>query len=380
MLTAIVTPQTADFLLIGAAVAVSAMGLRACTTAAVRAARRPDVSLLVLLHVLFSAIICIAAVIHSPPLLDLAIGVPLAAAVTACTLALGVALFVAPVSPEAIDDQQVRTAGRAQAGWPFLLPASVLLLIIGFSGQIGPGGAAVLVIQGLLIVLASAKRSQGRLESRHGSSPESPDESSKYFRPTVLGVVQMLLGLALLAVAGWGLVLASAHLKLDSPAFRPGVAAVIVLAPAIVLPMVPELATMAEQGRRNQAITAVVAFSLLNICALLPLAAGLHAALDSRNLLATTSPTPMTSTPTPTLTTTPTSTPTAADAPPDSTITANLPFPILAWRLDTTLLIATGLFLASPFKSTWNFSPFEGAGLILIYTAYLFLWLLLTRT
>jgi Ca2+/Na+ antiporter len=274
-----------------------------------------------IIHAAMTLIVGLVAIFHRPALLDIAVGVPFSAAVAAITLALGIVLFVAP--PEPANGGFASRTARPKQIWAFLLPTGLLSLLIGFTGELTMRSGLMLAAEGaaiLTVVSGSRSRSAASLERL---ADDSTDSARANIHPI---------------------------LALQSPAFRPGVSAVLALGPAIVLPMIPPLATLAERGRRDEATSSIVAFALLNICLVVPLLIIAHRLIPS--VIATTQPIEV----------------------------ASLPFPILVWRLDTILLSTVGLLLLPTAIGRWTLSRGEGVALIGFYVLYLFLTLLISHS
>ena len=286
-----------------------------------------------ILHSLMTAIVSLAAVLHRPSLLDIAAGVPFSATVAAMTLALGVIVFVA--LPEAPTKRR-----PSHLTWAFVLPTGLLALMIGFSGRLVSSSALVLAGEGATMLMIFA--GQPKL-----STPTESSQASVADRR--FAAVQATLAGLLAIVAGWGMVQGAAGLALHNPAFRPGIAAVLALGPAIVMPMIPPLATLAERGRRDEAITALVGFALINLCIVLP------GVVFAQQLIQKIVPATQ---------------PSASEG---------IPFPLLVWRLDTVLLSTVGLLLLPTAIGRWTLSRIEGLGLVGLYVIYLFLTLLMSR-
>jgi Ca2+/Na+ antiporter len=300
-----------------------------------------------ILHSAMTLIVCIAAIFHRPALLDIAVGVPFAATVAAITLALGVVLFVA--SPEIAEAAKISDTARPRQIWAFLLPTGLLALLIGFTGEVTMRSALMLAAEGaaiLTVVAGSRSRSVVPLAPHPG---DRPDETAATNTHSKLVFLQAFAALALAIVGAFGMVQGASGLSLQSPAFRPGVSAVLALGPAIVLPMIPLLATLAERGRRDEATSAIISFALINLCLVLPLIVIVHHFLPTS--IAATQP----------------------SAP------ENLPFPILVWRLDTLLVSTVGLLLLPTAIGRWTLSRGEGLGLVGVYVLYLFLTLLVSH-
>jgi Ca2+/Na+ antiporter len=291
---------------------------------------------------MMTAIVSLAAIFHRPALLDISVGVPFSAAVAAITLALGVVAFVAP-------PQNPSGAATSHRAWAFLLPTGLLTLLIGFGGAISLASALILVVEGAAILLVCA--GPGTLAAIPLDLAQNEPSTIPNIARTArkFAGAQLLFAFLLAIAAGWGLVQGAGGLALHNPAFRPGVAAALALGPAIVLPMIPPLATLAEHGRRDEAISTIVGFALINLCVALPLAVVVQQL--THGITTTTQP----------------------SAP------AGLPFPILVWRLDTVLLSTIGLLLLPTAIGRWALSRTEGLGLVGVYVIYLFLTLVISH-
>jgi Ca2+/Na+ antiporter len=300
-----------------------------------------------IIHAAMTLIVGLVAIFHRPALLDIAVGVPFSAAVAAITLALGIVLFVAP--PEPANGGFASRTARPKQIWAFLLPTGLLSLLIGFTGELTMRSGLMLAAEGaaiLTVVSGSRSRSAASLERL---ADDSTDSARANIHP-ILALIQAIAAIVLAIIAAWGMVQGANGLALQSPAFRPGVSAVLALGPAIVLPMIPPLATLAERGRRDEATSSIVAFALLNICLVVPLLIIAHRLIPS--VIATTQPIEV----------------------------ASLPFPILVWRLDTILLSTVGLLLLPTAIGRWTLSRGEGVALIGFYVLYLFLTLLISHS
>jgi Ca2+/Na+ antiporter len=336
-----VSEEFASFLLLGGAAVAGYAAVRGAIDALLPP-DDPNPAKRAVIHSAMTAIISIAAIFHHPALLDIAVGVPFSATIAAITLALGVVLFVAPPpNPTA--------PPISHRAWAFVLPTGLLTLLTGFTGELTLHNALVLAAEGgaiLLVCIGPGPRAVLPLDSGDQGQTGAGESANP---PRRFAVAQALFSLALALVAGWGMVQGSAGLALHNPAFRPGVAAVLALGPAIVLPMIPPLATLAERGRRDEATSAIVGFALINLCVVLPIVVVVQQLMPA----------------------------TTATAQPSAT--ADLPFPILVWRLDTVLLSTIGLLLLPTAVGRWALSRTEGLGLVCVYVVYLFLTLLISH-
>jgi Ca2+/Na+ antiporter len=322
-------------LLGGAAVAIYAAARAAAD--ALTSLDHPAPARRATVHAAMTAIISLAAIVQRPALLDIGVGVPFAASIAALTLALGVVLFVAPPQKRNANPAAHPTPHRA---WAFLLPTGLLLLLIGFTGELTARSALILAAEGGAILIVSSG-------PRTRSSLAGAEQSAHV--PARFVLVQTTLALALAMIAAWAMMRGASELALHSPLFRPGVAAVLVLGPAVVLPMIPPIATLAESGKRDEAQSTVVAFALINLCVVLPLVIFVQLLIEKSS--ATTQPSAI----------------------------AGLPFPILTWRLDTVLLATVGLLLLPTAIGRWTLGRVEGIALIGLYVVYLFLTLLISH-
>ena len=336
-----VSEEFASFLLLGGSAVAGYLAMRGMVDALV-CADDPAPAKRAVIHSIMTAVISLAAILHRPALADVAVGVPFSATVAAVTLALGVILSVAPRTDPTVGPIYHRA-------WAFLLPTGLLTMLIGFSGELSPRSALMLAAEGgAILVVCIGPRARPELPLVSGvGDPERGEEMAK--SRGGLAVAQAFFAIALAVVAGLGMVQGAAGLALHNPAFRPGVSAVLALGPAIVLPMIPPLATSAERGRRDEATSTIVYFALINLSVVLPLVVVAGQLIPAA--VATTEP----------------------------SARANLQFPILVWRLDTVLLTTIGLLLLPTAIGRWALSRAEGLGLIGVYVIYLFLTLLVSH-
>jgi cation:H+ antiporter len=272
------------------------------------------------------------------------IAVPLAFATSIASLAfvLGVLSYLSPMD-------HLPPTRRA---WPFVLPAALLALIAGFSGQLTWLHAlAMLLLGGALL---SVWRDPGLAGPDDPSLPFAEEANGPASRPRWLRVAEVLLALALAAVGGWAAVVGTTRAAEATRVFSNGLVTVAIVAPLVTLPMLNPGPT--EQARAHTASMAstVVAVALLNLCALLPLlvlfwhvktgVAGPEGA--------------------------------AASWFPFSAILQNgqpLSYPLATWRVDAVVLVVLGFAMLPVSLGRWQLGRWEGAGLILGYAMYLIL-------
>jgi len=125
----------------------------------------------------------------------------------------------------------------------------------------------------------------------------------------------------------------------------------LLLAPALVLPMVGSSALVAQRGQYSSAISSLVAVALLNMCLLLPLVIATwsvaHVAPPQPNALQ------------------------IAMAACKDAVDPALSYAASTWRVDATLLLVIGFWLLPIAAGRWIPSRAEGAGLVVAYAAYL---------
>ena len=292
-------------LLAGAATAASIGGNVIANL--LRSTDRPSAWAQAIAFACMTAAIGIAAIHHDPAMTSEAVGVCFSSSVAAMTLGLGVVLVVANRAGPAGPVSMNRSASM-------LLPVALLVQLIGFSGKIQPKHAAMLVVEGIALAPLCIQWSRPR-------------------RMSMFGILQLMLSIGLIALAGWAAVISIADLATRSELFRPEVSCALVLGPVIVLPMIPMLATMAEIGLAATAIETIILFVLLNFCIVLPLLCALQ---------------------------------------------PNMAIPLLSWRLDSLLLVAIGLLLLPPSIGRWTLGKREGTALVACFVMYLMVTLIIT--
>jgi Ca2+/Na+ antiporter len=346
------TVEQASGLLLGG----SAIAAYAATRAALDAlvpAHKPATTQRVIVHGGMVAIVSLVALFHRSAMVDIAVGTPFAAAVAAATLVLGVIVMVnTQREGDAVPRRETAAAAAQRGPLAFLLPVALLLLLIGFTGKISGQDGLVLMVEGFAIFLVS-RRPALRARRSTMEAGKARDEAAQPRRHPVLVILELLLAIALAVLAAWALVQAAGELALHNPAFRPGVAAAVVMGPIIVLPMITPLATLAESGRGDEAINAAIGFVLVSLCVVLPVVAWAYSWVPGD--AAATQP---------------------ASQPAEAAV---LPFSMILWRLDTVLLGAVGLLLLPIATGRWKLSRTEGLGLITMYVMFLFLSLVLSR-
>jgi Ca2+/Na+ antiporter len=291
-----------------------------------------------------TVVLVILAIIDGRP--EVAVGIPFATSVACGTLVFGIVTIAARHAP----------TERPKRPWAFVLPTALIMLLIGFSGGIRWYHAAILLLQGVALLLLWNEAEPARRDE------PAPSNLSR------LRVAQLIAAVAAAGVSAWaGLRAAdgiSRHLELPSSAL----AAALMLSPALILPLIGTSSLLASEGRYDEAVSTLVGFVLLNLCALLPLATagwltrpywhpGARQA-ENAAVSATQS--------------------TTRDAP-QRAVPQALPSPLAIWRADTVILIALGLLLFPVAAGRWSLGLAEGVALIFAYVLYMGLTAVLAR-
>ncbi len=270
---------------------------------------------------------------------DLAISIVFATSVGCLSLLVGSMSIVSP------DTDTTPPAFRRL--WPFALPAALLALLVGFSGQFTWQQALVLLIEGVALLFAWKELSvTGDTVVAVGEvDPVSVAKSGL----RKLSVVNLTLCVCLAivgAVAGiWG----AEHISRDLPQISDMASVVAVLGPLLVLPMLTGGAALAQKKRAWVAMTSGVGVVLLNLCLLLPVlillwypvnavhldgSAFLHLRLSSLRSI------------------------------------APMPFAWVTWRLDNVVLVLLAFILVPVSMGRWRLQRTEGLTLIVLYGVY----------
>jgi hypothetical protein len=240
--------------------------------------------------------------------------------------------------------------------WNFILPVALIALLIGFSGSVGWMAVVILLVEGVAL--------------RWLRIPKSSTPQQLNFERWL----QLILAILAAVVAGWAGVRASRDISntLGQPGC--GLVTALMVAPALVLSMIGSGSALAHHGQFDQAVTIQISFVLLNLCALLPLAASLWLTgpywrpplQSAAAIFFTPSAAPPTTAP---------ATTTTSDSTPEKTAAAptNLPYPMAAWRVDAVLLVAVGLLLLPVTLGRWSLGMGEGFALMFAYAFYMLL-------
>jgi len=258
---------------------------------------------------------------------DIAVAVAIGTSVACLTLAMGLATYVMPM----------KTLPDSRRAWPFVLPAALLALMAGFSTCLTWWHAL------MMLALGGAILRVWRVSSRedHDSAPPLPSGQTG---------LTLILALVLMGLGGYLAVTGDLACSANTRVISPGTIAATILSPLLVLPMLSGASSVAQAGRTGQAVTALIATALLNLCALLPIAIllwypatsgwSLHSYRDFR-------------------------------APWESVHA--LPYAIATWRIDTVILVVMGFSLVPVSIGRLTVGRTESVLLMVGYAIYILL-------
>ncbi len=301
---------------------------------------------------------------------DVAVRLVFSTSVIAVSLVLGAIVLTRPPAPG-------HSAARRR--WGLLAPVAAMALLAGFHARMTGFTAMVFLAEGLAIVL-------WWMRPGDGAAPGSSPNPALAGRAIGLRWAQGLLAGALALIGAWAAV---AGVTAPGPLGRvdPAMRAALILAPGVCIAMVGVGVQLAQERRTEEAIGAQVGVALLNLCLLLPLLIGMSYVMDAvapgdggvaavTLQAATTHPAmtiPATTHPAATIpaTTLPATTRAATATTASPARPAGLPFPMLAWRIDTALLLAIGMMLIPAAMGRRMPGRIEGGMLIAFFAAYL---------
>ncbi|MBC8108785.1 MAG: hypothetical protein H7Z14_19530 [Anaerolineae bacterium] len=268
-----------------------------------------------------------------------AVSIIFASSVACLTLVPGVTLLTAqppapgeplPVEPLDVNDRRARS---------MVLPAALLTLLAGFRGFFTLFHALLFILQGVAVLFAWTS---------------APDESASV---RVGGGNRFSPILAVLQIGSWILLtLAGAYIATSGiqdissrvPHLTTGVIGVLMIAPALVLPMIGSALSMTQRGRGGAVISTSVDCVLLNLCVLLPITiiawqvmsnwTGFGSMMRGRLFDAPATP---------------------------------LPYPMAAWRIDAVMLIIFGAALLLVSTKRWVPGRAEGVIGVLAFALYM---------
>lgn len=268
-----------------------------------------------------------------------AVSIIFASSVACLTLVPGVTLMSAtqPAPGAPITVEPLNTNDRR--AWSMVLPAALLTLLAGFRGFFTLFHALLFLVQGVAVLLAWT------------TSPEDSNVVEAVERSNPIGVVVNVIFWILLTLVGAAVATAGiADVSSRVPHMTTGVVGALMIAPALVLPMIGSALSLSQRGQQSAVISTSVDCVLLNLCVLLPItiivwqvmsnwsSGGIEGLLRGRLFDQPVSP---------------------------------LPYPMAAWRIDAVMLIIFGAALLLISSKRWIPSRVEGAVGVIAFALYM---------
>jgi len=260
---------------------------------------------------------------------DVAVSIVFGTSVALLSLVVGMVLYLAPM-------QSLPVSRRV---WPFVLPSALLTLIAGFSGRLTWWHAIMFLALG------------GAILPVWLDSPDEPNAQGD--SPPARNWAGVLIGGALMAsIIGGVLAVMGTVASTQYPRVLTAVAmAAAILSPLLALPTLGTATALAQRGHAGRALSAIVGTVILNLCVLLPMViflsyaglwfnvtntGGAHLAFDAGHIAGRAAP-----------------------------------YPMIAWRIETVLLVVLGFALVPVSMGKWMLGRMESSLLVLGYAAYL---------
>jgi hypothetical protein len=158
------------------------------------------------------------------------------------------------------------------------------------------------------------------------------ESSFQKSRPALAGI-DVFMCIVLSAFIAWAADVGAKHLISEIRVLTPSMIGSLMLAPAMVLPMIGTAQMLVRQGKGGQVGSMVSTASLLNLCLLIPLCAALALWLHPGE--------------------------------------QGIYFPIINWRIDTVLLVLIAGFFLPVVQKNWSVGWVEAGLLIVAYAAEL---------
>lgn len=310
-------------------------------------------------HWVPTAAVAVTAVLLGRP--DIGLGVAFATSVAALSLAIGMVTFLVPAEP----------LPETRRLWTFLLPASLLPLLGGFSGSLNVLHGVMLAVLGLFVglvwrALEREPETVGEMLNKIDAHQTTDSADGRAVSPAArsqfpwLRATEWALAVALAIVAAEAVVRGAIRTDDTSKMFRATLLSAGAISPLLVLPLLAAGTDLAQRNRSGEACSACVVMALLNLLVLLPALIGIWC---YQQAMAGHVP---------------------AVVAPVSThmgildlIGANfqrlpsIPLPITVWRIDSVVLTVFSIGLLPVSIGRWRIGRLEAIGLILAYAAYL---------
>ena len=265
----------------------------------------------------------------------------LALAVIFATSVGALSLVTGAVAVMERDEAEPRTVpARWRRAWPFLLPASLLAFLAGFSGHLTWQHAVLLAAEGVVLLYVW-------LDPSPAGTADEPDAYPAERSATE--PVNLVLAGLLSLIGAWAALKGTMGVSRSLDFASPAVIGTTALGPLLVAPMILTGNGLARRGRAWAATATHVGVVLLNLCALLPavilltlLRAVVHHGphhLPTFDWAALRSVAPMA-------------------------------YPIITWRVDAVALVLLGFVLLPIAAGRWRLGRAEGLALIGVYVLY----------
>lgn len=351
-----------------------------------------------LAYSLSTVLVAVLSILLGRP--EIAVGVVFATSVASMTLVLGIVT---------VNANHTRTTQRRRI-WGFILPVALISLLLGLRGAIGAMQAIFLLLEGIVLLMLWNDAPEARLADTDAGDWSAAMRTTSDAAPpavpikpletgfTGLTLVQMFIAVIASLVASWAGITSVRHVSTALHLTSSGVITALMLAPAMVLPMIGAGSVLSSEGKYDHAVATLVGFVMLQLCAVLPMSAGLWLSRPIWNppLQAMIAPlqrlpqVPVTADAPTTLPATYPSTARSASTTqsmpstqeagaPDVIEDHPLAYPMAVWRVDTVLLIAVGLMLLPVSLGRWTLGGIEGTGLICAYVVYMTLTAIISR-
>jgi Ca2+/Na+ antiporter len=286
------------------------------------------------------AVTAVIAVQQKKP--EVAVALAFSTSVASLSFVLGILTYVAPME----------TPAASRRAWPFVLPAALLALVAGFSGQLtGLHALAMLILGGAVYSAWREAAARGEAEAIVSAIEAAPAPRP----PPWVVVAELALALALAVLGGWAAVALASRAAATVPLVSTRLVAVALVTPLLALPMLQTVPPEQAPAHTSSMASTLVAMVLLNLCLLLPvltiywhLQTGIaHAAPAVAGAKGATLFMSVTAHATP------------------------MPFPLATWRIDAVVLTVLGLALVPIALGRWELGRWEAIGLVAGYALYL---------
>lgn len=254
--------------------------------------------------------------------------------VACLSLVLGLSSYMAPL-------HELPPNRRA---WPLVLPAALLVLLIGFRGNFTWVHAVMLLVMGATFLAVWMEFPATEAAS------SAPVPASRRSRAGALAVA-----VPLAVLGGWIAVKGAIATAQQSRMVTAPLMATAVLSPLMMLPALGSATVAAHRGQLGNVVTSLCGTVQLNLCALLP-AVILVGALAGNVLHLS---------------------PAAAVASAGGAMPAT-PFPLVTWRVDAVVLVLLAFALIPVAAGRWLPERLESILLIIVYAGYLIAEMALT--